>query len=283
MEIPAELQELYTYLITEGVDMGLSILSALLILIVGFWLAGRISKVVRNRLSKLKRLDDTVAGFVSSLIKYGLILVTVIAVLDQFGVETTSLVAVLGAAGLAIGLALQGVLSNVASGLMLLLFRPFKPGQFVDIGGKAGTVRELALFTTELDTPDNVRITIPNNQIWGQPIANFSHNPVRRIDIGCGIGYGDDMDKAREVMLSVAKAEDRVLDNPGAVAFVDTLGASSVDLVLRIWCNSADYWDVKWDLTKAVKAAFDDAGIEIPFPQQVVTLAGGIQPRPAGE
>ena len=282
MDIQEQLETLYTFLVTNGLELALDVLSALVILIVGFWFAGRLSKLLKSRLNKLKRMDTTVAGFLAALVRYGLIIVTIVAVLEQFGVETTSLVAVLGAAGLAIGLALQGTLSNVAAGVMLLFFRPFKPGNFVDVGGIAGTVTDLTLFTTDLNTPDNVHITVPNSQIWGQAITNYSHNATRRIDIPCGIGYGEDINQAMKVMLD-AMSDPRVLENPGPQVFVDALGGSSVDMIARFWCNASDYWQIKWDMTKAVKEALDEAGIEIPFPQQVVSFATPLQTNRDGE
>lgn len=266
------IQQAFDFLTTQGLTFAINLVVAILILIVGFWIAGRVSRAVKKLLGKAKKVDDIVADFLGSLVRYLLIAVTVIAVLERFGVETTSVVALLGAAGLAVGLALQGTLSNLAAGVMLLIFRPFKAGQYVDAGGIAGTVQTITLFTTEMDTPDNVRITVPNSQIWGQSIQNFSYNETRRLDIGCGIGYGDDIDKAQQVMLDVAGKDDRVLADPAAVTFVDTLGDSSVNLTLRFWCKAADYWQLKWDMTKAVKQGFDAAGVEIPFPQRVVTM-----------
>ncbi|MGF1464375.1 MAG: mechanosensitive ion channel family protein [Maricaulaceae bacterium] len=274
MDFSEQLEMLYGYAMTEGVSLALSILGAIAILIVGFWIAGAVGRILQRQLSKVDRMDPSVAGFLASIGKYLLIVATLIAVLEQFGVQTTSLVAVLGAAGLAVGLALQGTLSNVAAGVMLLIFRPFKTGQFVDVGGYSGTVKQLTLFTTELDTPDNVRIIVPNGQIWGQAITNVSFHGTRRLDIPCGIGYGEDIDKAMAVYLDAAEADARVMADPAPQCFVDTLNASSVDIVLRVWCAATDYWALKWDLTKALKQRLDAAGVEIPFPQQVVTLSG---------
>jgi len=251
---------------------GMSVLGAIIILIVGLWFSRAVSRMTRRLMSKSERIDPTLIGFVASLVKYAIIIFTVVAVLEKFGVQTTSLIAVLGAAGLALGLALQGTLANFAAGVMLLLFRPFKAGQYVDAGGTAGTVREITLFFTEMDTPDNVRITVPNGQVWGQAIRNYSHNETRRLDIGCGISYADDIAKAMAVLERLAETEERVMKDPAPATFVDALADSSVNLVLRVWCSAADYWQLKWDMTRAVKEAFDADGIDIPFPQRTVHL-----------
>lgn len=267
-----EVSQLVETLMNLAAGYGLSVLGAIVILIVGLWLSGRISRMIRRLMGRSGKVDPTLVGFVASLVKYAIVIFTVVAVLEKFGVQTTSLIAVLGAAGLALGLALQGTLSNFAAGVMLLLFRPFKAGQYVDAGGTAGTVREITLFFTEMDTPDNVRITVPNGQVWGQAIRNFSHNETRRLDIGCGISYADDISKAMAVLEKLAKAEPRVMEDPAPTTFVDALADSSVNLVLRVWCAAGDYWQLKWDTTKAVKDAFDAEGIEIPFPQRTVHL-----------
>lgn len=255
---------------------GMSVVGAIIILIAGLWLSGVAGKGMRRLLGRSGKIDPTVIGFFASMVRYAVIIVTILAVLDRFGVETTSLIALLGAAGLAVGLALQGTLANFAAGIMLLIFRPFKVGHYVDAGGIAGTVKEISLFFTDMDTPDNVRITVPNSQIWGQSIRNFSFNATRRIDIPCGIAYEGDIDKALGVMRQIADAESRVLADPAATVFVDALADSSVNLVLRIWCAAADYWQLKWDLTKAVKQGFDGAGIDIPFPQRTLHIRGDL-------
>lgn len=261
----------YTDLIVElAINYGLSILGAVLILIVGFWAAGLFKRLTEKGLRKSNKIDETIVLFAGSLVRYLVIAFTLLAVLDQFGVETTSLVALLGAAGLAVGFALQGTLANIAAGVMLLFFRPFKVNQFVEVGGIAGTVKGIGLFTTHLDTGDNVHIIVPNGSIWGSAIKNYSHNRNRRIDLVIGIGYGDDIDKAIKVVNSVIKKDKRALDDPAPVVSVGELGASSVDLVVRAWCKNADYWVARWDLIKAIKEAFDKEGIEIPFPQRVI-------------
>jgi len=275
------LDKSYEFVTTNGLQLAINALAAIVILVIGFRIAGWLRDLLLKLMGKTERMDPAVAKFLANLAKYLVIAFTIIMVLEQFGVETTSLIAVLGAAGLAVGLALQGTLSNVAAGVMILMFRPFKIGQYVDAGGIAGSVKEIGLFTTELDTPDNVRITVPNSDIWGKAITNYSFHGQRRLDISCGIGYGDDIAKARQVMLDTAKADGRVLGDPQPTAFVDSLGDSSVNLTVRFWCTSADYWQLKWDMTEAIKCAFDKEKIEIPFPQRVVTMiAQGGAPNP---
>ena len=264
------IQEYYDLFIEIAITYGLSILGALVILIVGFWASGVFRRLTEKGLRKSNKIDETIVLFAGSMVKYLVIIFTVLAVLDQFGVETTSLVALLGAAGLAIGFALQGTLSNIAAGVMLLFFRPFKVGHFVDVGGIAGTVKGIGLFTTNLDTGDNVHIIVPNGSIWGSAIKNFSHNRNRRIDLLVGIGYGDDIDKAIKVVNGVIKKNKTTLDDPAAVVVVGELGGSSVDLVVRAWCKNGDYWPTRWELIKSIKEAFDAEGIEIPYPQTVI-------------
>src|SRR6056297_2892727 len=249
--------------------LAINVIKAAVVLIVGWIAAGIISSVIRSRVTSNPRIDDTLGGFVASMVKWVILLMVLVAVLGIFGIEATSLVAVLGAATLAIGLALQGTLSDLAAGFMLILFRPYKLGQYVDIGGTAGTVVDLNLFVTELSTPDNVQIIVPNGQAWGQVITNYSHHATRRCDLGFGIDYGDDADRAIGIILDLARADSRVQDDPEPWARVVNLGDSSVDIGVRLWCDAADYWDLKFDMTKAVKEAFDAGGVSIPYPHQV--------------
>ncbi|MAC79381.1 MAG: mechanosensitive ion channel protein MscS [Rhodobacteraceae bacterium] len=247
----------------------LNAVKALVVLILGWILAGALSGTVRRRLAKTPRIDQTLASFFSSLIKWGILLMVFIAVLGIFGIQATSLVAVLGAASLAIGLALQGTLGDLAAGVMLILFRPYKLGQYVDIGGTSGTVADLNLFMTELVTPDNVQIILPNGQCWGTIITNYSHHTTRRCDLTFGIDYDDNADRAMQIILDLAKADGRVFDDPAPWARVTNLGDSSVDISARLWCKASDYWDLKFHLPKAVKEAFDANGISIPYPHAV--------------
>ena len=244
-------------------------IKALALLIIGWLVAGWVSAMLRRRVQAYERIDTTIGNFVASIVKWAILLIVLIAVLGLFGIQATSLVAILGAATLAFGLALQGTLSDLAAGFMIILFRPYKVGQFVNIGGTAGTVAEVNLFVTELVTPDNVQIIVPNGQAWGKIISNYSHHPTRRCDLGFGIDYGDDADKAMQIILDLAKADQRVLDDPAPWVRVTNLGESSVDLSVRLWCQASDYWELKFHMTKAVKEAFDEQGISIPYPHSV--------------
>jgi small conductance mechanosensitive channel len=196
----------------------------------------------------------------------------VIAVLSLFGIETTSLIAVLGAAGLAVGLALQGTLSNFASGVMLLLFRPFKVGDYVEIAGEGGSVQEIGIFSTQLHTPDNVKIAIPNSAVYGQTIKNYSANDTRRNDLVIGISYDDDIARAVETIQRILAADSRVLEDPEPVVAVADLADSSVNLVVRPWCAGSDYWPLRFDLTRQIKEELEAAGCSIPYPQRDVHL-----------
>lgn len=269
--------------VTETVDAiidvvatyGLDVVGAIAILIIGLMFAGWAHRTSLKAFSKIERLDPMLRGFFASIVKYFVIIVVVLAVLNQFGVQTTSLIAVLGAAGLAIGLALQGTLSNVAAGVMLLIFRPFKVGDFIDAAGQAGTVHSLTLFVTEMNTGDNVHIIIPNSQIWGSAVKNFSHNATRRVDLVVGIGYGDNIDKAMDAVHAVIKADDRSHETPAPLVAVTELGDSSVNLVIRVWCDAGNYWPLKFDLTKAIKERLDGESISIPYPQHDVHMVQG--------
>ena len=248
---------------------------AVIVLIVGWIVAGLVSGMVRRRVNATPRIDPTLGNFIAGIVKWVILLMVLVAVLGLFGIEATSLVAVLGAATLAIGLALQGTLSDLAAGFMLILFRPYKLGQYVDIGGTAGTVKDLNLFVTELVTPDNVQIIVPNGQAWGAIITNFSHHETRRVDLVFGIDYGDDADRAMKIIEEQARADGRVHDDPAPWVRVTNLGDSSVDLTARLWVDAADYWEVKFALTKAVKEAFDAQGVSIPYPHSVEIQKAG--------
>jgi len=257
-------------LIAQGIDLGTSVVGALVILIVGLWLSGVVKSRLISLMGRSNKMDVTVSQFLAGMAKYVVIAFTIIALLDQFGVETTSLAAVLGAAGLAIGLALQGTLSNVAAGVMLLIFRPFSVGQFVEVAGHAGVVKAITLFVTEMDTGDNVRITIPNGSVWGTSIKNYNHHTIRRLDLVFGIGYGDDINKSMDVIKGALAADDRCHKDPEPVVAVSNLGDSSVDIMVRVWCAGSDYWPLKWDLLQTVKESFDKQGVSIPYPSTSV-------------
>ena len=250
---------------------GMKIIAAVVIIVVGLW----ISKIIKNCFVKTlqkKEVDPTLVGFFASMLHGGLVIFVVISAISKLGVQTTSFVAVIGAAGLAVGLALQGSLSNFAAGILLILFKPFKVGNFVKAGGEAGVIVEVGIFTTEMKTPDNVQIIIPNATIMGSAITNVSAHPTRRIDMTLGVGYGDDLNKAKQIMEDLLLTDERVLKDPVVTIAVANLGDSSVEFVVRPWVNSADYWAVKSDFIKAVKEKFDAEGISIPYPQSDVHL-----------
>lgn len=264
-------QEAANIVITLISSWGLRVLGALAVLIIGRWIAGRIRSGVRRGLEKAQA-DKALVPFFSSMAYYVVIAVTLIAVLNLFGIETTSLIAVLGAAGLAVGLALQGTLSNFAAGVMLLVFRPFRIGDYVDIAGTAGSAIEIGLFTVTLDTPDNVRIIVPNSTVFGQTIKNYAANETRRNDLVVGISYDDDIGKAISTIEKILTADARVLKDPAPVVATSELGDSSVNLVVRPWCSKEDYWTLRFDLTRRIKEGLEAAGCSIPFPQQDVHL-----------
>ncbi len=265
------LEEVMQEIITVITAYGLDVIGAIIILIIVNMISKRVPKTVANVLNK-RGVDPTVVNFLGSLARMSILIITMLLVLAQFGVQTASLIAVLGAAGLAIGLALQGTLSNVAGGVMLLFFRPLRVGDYVEAAGHGGTVKAVNLFTTELATPDNVQIILPNASVWGGAIKNFSFHDTRRVDLVMGIAYEDDMDKAINVMNALIEAESRSLKDPAPMIAVAELADSSVNFTVRMWCNSADYWGLKFDMTKAMKEAFDKEGISIPFPQRVVHM-----------
>jgi len=251
---------------------GLSVVGGIAILIAGWIVANTVSRTIRRVMGRRETIDPLLTGFVASLVKYLILAVTIVAVLSQFGVQTASMIAVLGAAGLAIGLALQGTLSHLAAGVMIMIFRPFRQGHYIEVAGVGGTVKDVTLFTTELATPDNVQIIVPNGKVWGDVVRNFSFHDTRRVDFALGIGYGDDIDKAIKTVQGAIAKEKRAHTEPEPLIVVGALADSSVNLTIRVWCDGGDYWGVKFDLTKAFKEALDKAGISIPFPQRDVHL-----------
>lgn len=261
--------QITTFLTTVGLRVAINVAMAALILVVGFLIAGAVGRAIQHMPERNTRLDPTLANFFASLAKWAIRAVVIIAVLTRFGVETTSLVAALGALTLAIGLALQGALSNVAAGVMIVFFRPYKIGDYVEVAGVAGSVKDVTLFYTELNTPDNVQIIIPNGQAWGGVITNYSAYPLRRCDFVFSASYNDDIETVQGVLRKVFEADERVLDDPPLFVEVQAHGASSVDYVVRAWCKASDYWGLHFDMNKKVKIAFDEAGVEIPFPHQV--------------
>ena len=248
----------------------MDIAGAFAVLIIGLLLAGIISRWVERAMTRSSRFEPTVANFLSSVVKYALWALVLVTVLAQFGVETTSILAALGGMALAVGLALQGTLSNVASGVMILVQKPFKVGEAISAGAVTGTVQQIGLFTTELKQFDGLFVMVPNSELWNQAIVNFTRHATRRLELVVGIGYGDSMDQARRELLVLAEADDRVLDDPAPVTFVNSLDDSSVGIGMRVWCKTPDYLGLSWDLTEAAKARFDETGISIPFPQREI-------------
>lgn len=248
---------------------GIQVIGAIAVLIVGRIVCGLLRRGTRRALQR-SSVDVTLIPFLSSAVYYLALTVVALAVLNLFGIQTASVIAVLGAAGLAVGLAMQGTLSNFAAGVMLLVFRPFKVGDYVEAGGTAGSVQEIGVFSTVLHTPDNVKITVPNSGIYGSTIKNYSANDTRRNDLVMGISYGDDIARAMETIQKVLASDSRVLDDPQPVVAVAELGDSSVNLVVRPWCRSSDYWPLRFDLTRRLKEELEAAGCSIPFPQRDV-------------
>lgn len=250
---------------------GVKIVLAIVLFVIGRAVAKWISELAKKGFKKGK-MDSTLVGFLGNIIYFLLFAAVVIAVLDVVGIQTTSLIAVVGAAGLAVGLALQGSLSNFASGVMLILFRPFKQGDFVSAGGETGIVEEISLFTTNMKTPDNKVVIVPNSAITSSSITNFSAKDTRRIDLVYGVSYTDDIKKVKEVIWDVLNAEERILKDPEPTVGVLELADSSVNFAVRPWVNAADYWGVFFDLNETMKQRFDAEGISIPFPQRDIHL-----------
>ncbi|SMO33832.1 mechanosensitive ion channel family protein [Fodinibius sediminis] len=241
---------------------------AIIILIVGWMVANWVKNKILQKGEKSERLDDTLTKVFAKTAHILVLVVVVLAVLDRFGVETTSLVAVIGALGLAIGLAWQGVLADFAAGIMILVMRPFKVGDAVDIAGTSGVVEEVGLVMTKLNTFDNVAMFLPNSNIWGNNIKNMAENENRRVDMVIGFGYDDDMDHAIRTIEQILSEDDRILDDPAPQIAVSELGGSSVNVIVRPWTKKENYWALKFDLTKRIKERFDEEGINFPYPSQ---------------
>jgi small conductance mechanosensitive channel len=263
-------------------NYGVDIVGAVALLVIGWTVANWAQRMSMRGLARVPGMDETLKPFISRLLWWIVIIFVLVAVLNQFGVQTTSVIAVLGAAGLAIGLALQGTLANVAAGVMLLILRPFNVGDYVDAGGDAGTVVEIGLFNTELTTIDGLCRMIPNSKIWTNTITNFTRNPTRRADVQVGISYGDDIDGAQKVLLDVMTGDGRILGNPAPQVMVTALGDSAVVLNMRCWTKGDDYWPTVFDLNKMAKLRLEAAGFTIPFPQRDIHVIGGSLP-PGGK
>lgn len=271
--------DLATTVVQTVSTWGLRVLGAVAVLVIGWTVSKWVRRFVRRALERT-RTEPVLIGFLSGLVYYGLLAFVIIAVLNLFGVQTTSFVAVLGAAGFAIGMAFQGTLGNFSAGVMLLVFRPFSAGDFVEAGGVSGTVRDIGLFATRLDTPDNVRVLVPNSAVFGNVIRNFNGNDTRRLDLEVGIDYGDDIGTAIATCEEILEREDRILRDPAPVVAVAGLGDSSVNLMVRPWCKPQDYWPLRADLMRQLKEGLEAAGCSIPFPQRDVHLH---EAAPAGE
>lgn len=252
-------------------EYGLKVLGAILIFLIGRYVAGVLSRILSRILTKAK-VDPTLVPFIENLSYTAMLVFVVVAALDRVGVQTASFIAVLGAAGLAVGLALQGSLANFASGVLLLVFKPFRVGDFVEIGGVKGTVQAIQIFNTVINSPDNIRIVVPNGQVTGGTISNYTVNGTRRVDLVVSVSYGDDLQKARRVIDGVLSSDPRILADPAPVVAVHEMASSSINFVVRPWVKTADYWKVYWDLTEKLKVAIDDNGLTIPFPQQDVHI-----------
>jgi len=255
-----------------GIDYGLDVLGALAILIVGSMVAGWARRRVLRVLNRAPRVDETLKPVIASIVRYGILVLVLIAVLAQFGIQTTSIIALLATAGLALGLALQGTLQNIAAGIMLLFLRPFRVGDYIDAGGISGTVNEIGLFTTHMRTYQGIYLEVPNGQLWNSAILNYSRVEARRLDIVVGISYSDDIDKALAALLELMTSDSRANAEPEPQVMVKELADSSVNINLRCWADPGDYWSLLFDLNKAVKQRLDAEGISIPFPQRDVHL-----------
>lgn len=259
------------WLLQDGINLLKAIVLALIIFVIGKWIAGAIKNKLRSTMEK-RNVDPALISFGTSIIYYMLLIAVVLAAVQQLGFQTTSLVAVLGAAGLAVGLALQGSLSNFASGVLIIMFRPFKIGDFIDAGGQSGVVQEIGVLVTILKTPDNKKIIQPNSAIMSGAIVNVTANDTRRVDMTVGVSYSDDLDKVQNIITEVLNADSRVLKDPAPQVVVAEMADSSVNFNVRPWVATGDYWGVFFDFQKNIKQRLDQEGVSIPFPQRDVHL-----------
>ena len=264
-------EDIEMYVNTYAIPWGINIAMAIVIFVLGRMVVGVIISMIGKIMSKSK-YDPMLVDFLKSILNAILMLFVIVASLDQLGVDTTSLVAILGAAGLAIGLSLQDSLKNFAAGVMLLVFKPFRSGGFIEAGGTAGVVKKIGIFTSTMNTPDNKEIIVPNGKIYGDNIVNYSAMDTRRADMVFGIGYGDDLLKAKSVLEQLISEDERILEEPAPVVGVSSLGDSSVNFTIRPWVKKEDYLAVLWSFNEKVKLRFDEEGISIPFPQMDVHL-----------
>lgn len=271
MEPLQYLQQFYSVAITYATQFGYQLIAAVAVLVFGHWIARRVSRLTESAMTR-RKIDVVLVNFLRNLVYVGLMVAVLVSALGQLGVNTTSFLAILGSAGLAVGLAMKDNLANFSSGIMLIMFRPFTVGDYVTVGGTSGTVQAINLSTTILTTPDNQRIIVPNTKITGEIITNTTGNDTRRIDIPVGIGYGDDIRKAREVIRKVLESEPRLHADPAFQIVVTDLGDSSVNFSVRAWTATSDYWGTRFDLIEKIKFALDENGISIPFPQRDIHI-----------
>ncbi len=270
-------EKILDQLVGYATTWGVKIVGVLIGLVAAFWIAGWLRNRIQAALER-KKFDPTLSRFFANMARYGVLTGAILGLLGVFGVQTASFAAVIAAAGLAIGLAFQGTLSNFAAGVMLLIFRPFKVGDLITVAGQTGFVEAIDLFTIEMKTVDNKMIIVPNKNVFGTTIENYTFHPIRRVDVPVGVEYGADIDRTVEVLHKAATSVKGVLEDPAHQIFLSELGASSVDYQVRVWCNTEDYWDVYQATIRAVKLHLDEAGLGIPFPQMDVHLD---QPTPA--
>ena len=259
------------------------IISAILLLVVGLWFAGFATRSVKGMMERSGRVDPTLSAALGSIVRYALIVIVIVAVLSQLGIQTTSILAALGAAGLAVGLALQNTLSNVAAGFMLLWLRPFRVGDYIDADGVAGTVKHIGLFSSELHSWDGIFQFVPNSQLWNSRVTNYTRLPTRLLELKFGIAYDDDIARAKEVLDRIVQNDERVLETPAPQIMTYELGDSAVTIAVRVWTKTGDYWAAKWALTEIGKLRLEDAGMTIPFPQRDVHMYGESAPAEAKE
>lgn len=273
VKMNAEIQALADQVVAWALPVIPSLVGALVLLMVGWWAAGWADRTIRAVLSR--RIDQTLIGVMAAVVRYAIIIVVLVAVLAQLGIQTTSILAALGAVGLAIGLAMQGTLSNIAAGLMLLWLRPFRVGDFIQSGDVMGTVNEVGLFACELQTWDGIYQFVPNSELWNKRVINYTRLPTRLVDLKFGVSYGDDLAKGQEVLLSIAREDARAQVEPEPMVFVDELGDSAVVLRLRCWAMTPEYWTLRRALTERGKLALEAAGLTIPFPQRDLHIKDG--------
>jgi len=254
------------------IEYSFSVVGAILILIIGYVIAGFVRRWVYSALKRLRNSDETLNLFLAKAARYAVLILVFVTVLTQFGVQTASIITAVGAAGLAIGLALQGTLQNIAAGVMLLFLRPFQVGDFIETANATGVVKEIGLFATEFETLDGLYLLAPNSEVWGSPVTNYSRLPKRRFDLVVGIDYKDDIDKAMAAFEALAREHDKVLADPEPFIYVSSLGDNAVEVTCRVWISTADWWTVSRELIKLGKQRFDAEGLSIPFPQRDVHI-----------